>query len=82
MDIGVPELIIVLLIVLLLFGPERLGKTLGELGKGVRSFREGMSGKDDDKPAASNQVKADPVSPSSQVKAEPATKDSDKPSST
>lgn len=81
MDIGVPELIIVLLIVLLLFGPERLGKTLGELGKGVRSFREGLSGKEEDKAPASNQVKAEPASPSHQVKAESTTKDSDNPSS-
>ncbi len=70
MDIGAPELIIVLLIVLLLFGPERIGKTLGELGKGVRSFREGLSGKDDEKPAAAPEVKPDP-----------AAKDPDKPSS-
>ncbi len=69
MDIGVPELIIVLLIVLLLFGPERIGKTLGELGKGVRSFRDGLSGKDDEQAAASKQAEA-----------EPAVKDSDKPS--
>ncbi len=59
MDIGAPELIIVLLIVLLLFGPERIGKTLGELGKGVRSFRDGLSGKEDEKPGASPQVKTD-----------------------
>ncbi len=70
MDIGAPELIIVLLIVLLLFGPERIGKTLGELGKGVRSFRDGLSGKDEEKSAVATQAKT-----------ETAVKDSDKPSS-
>jgi len=65
MDIGAPELIIVLLIVLLLFGPERLGRTLGELGKGVRSFREGMSGKSDEKPAATTEAK--PEQPATDV---------------
>ena len=65
MDIGAPELIIVLLIVLLLFGPERLGRTLGELGKGVRSFREGMSGKSDEKPAATAEAK--PEQPATDV---------------
>ncbi len=70
MDIGAPELIIVLLIVLLLFGPERIGKTLGELGKGVRSFRDGLSGKDDDKAQAGSQSKPDPGA-----------KDGDKPAS-
>jgi sec-independent protein translocase protein TatA len=65
MDIGAPELIIVLLIVLLLFGPERLGRTLGELGKGVRSFREGMSGKAEDKQEPAAEVK--PESPAADV---------------
>ena len=48
MDIGVPELLIVLVVVLLLFGPGRISKTAGELGKGIRSFREGLTGKDDE----------------------------------
>ena len=47
MDIGVPELIIILVIVVLIFGPRRLGEVAGELGKGIRNFREGLSGKDD-----------------------------------
>ncbi len=54
MDIGVPELLIVLVVVLLLFGPGRISKTAGELGKGIRSFRDGLSGKnepDSDSPA-------------------------------
>jgi sec-independent protein translocase protein TatA len=49
-DFGLPELLIILVIVILLFGPGRLGKIAGELGKGIRSFREGISGgKDEDK---------------------------------
>jgi len=48
-DFGLPELLIVLVIVVILFGPGRIGKVAGELGKGIRSFREGMTGKDDDK---------------------------------
>jgi sec-independent protein translocase protein TatA len=48
MDIGAPELIIVLVIIVLLFGPNRIGKVAGELGKGLRSFRDGLSGKEEE----------------------------------
>lgn len=40
---GIWELVIVLVIVLLLFGPGRLGKIAGELGSGIRNFREGLN---------------------------------------
>jgi sec-independent protein translocase protein TatA len=46
-DLGVPELIIILVIILLLFGPGRLGKVAGEVGKGIRNFRDGLSGKNE-----------------------------------
>jgi sec-independent protein translocase protein TatA len=42
------EWIIILLIVVLVFGDGRLGKIGGELGSGIRSFREGLSGDDED----------------------------------
>jgi sec-independent protein translocase protein TatA len=42
-DIGWPELLIVLVIVVLIFGPGRIAKTMGEVGKGIRSFRETFS---------------------------------------
>ncbi len=45
---GVPELLILLAIVVLLFGVGRIGKIAGEFGKGIRAFREGLSG--DEKP--------------------------------
>jgi sec-independent protein translocase protein TatA len=44
MDIGVPELIIVLVIVLLIFGPGRIVKISRELGEGIRQFRQGWKG--------------------------------------
>ncbi len=41
---GGMEWVIVLLIVLLLFGPGRIGKIAGELGKSIKAFRDGLSG--------------------------------------
>ncbi len=49
---GAPELIIILVIILLLFGVGRIGKIAGELGKGIREFRTGLSGQDEQAPAA------------------------------
>lgn len=37
------EWIVILLIVLLLFGPGRIGKIAGELGRGIKAFREGLN---------------------------------------
>jgi sec-independent protein translocase protein TatA len=41
--LGPTELIIILVIVLLLFGPGRIAKIAGELGRGVRSFKDGIN---------------------------------------
>ena len=46
--IGIPELLILLLVLLLVFGPKRLPEMGRQLGKGMREFKESVSGKDDD----------------------------------
>lgn len=46
--LGPTELIIILVIVLLLFGPGRIAKIAGELGRGVRSFKDGINPESDD----------------------------------
>jgi sec-independent protein translocase protein TatA len=56
-DFGLPELLIILVIIVVLFGPGRIGKVAGELGKGIRSFKDGLAGKDDEEnPAAEEKV--------------------------
>jgi sec-independent protein translocase protein TatA len=47
--LGPLELVIILVIVLLLFGVGRIGRIAGELGGGIRSFRDGLKGSEDDK---------------------------------
>ena len=57
--LGLPrgaEWIVILLIVLLLFGPGRIGRIAGELGRGIKAFREGP-GKE--KPADEQTTDAD-----------------------
>jgi sec-independent protein translocase protein TatA len=39
----------ILLIVILIFGVGRISKVAGELGKGIRSFKDGLSGKAENK---------------------------------
>ena len=47
--IGVPELLLVLVIVILLFGVGRIGKIAGEIGSGIRNFRDGLKGDEEKK---------------------------------
>ena len=48
------EWIIILLIVVLLFGPGRIGKLSGEIGKSIKAFRDGLSGDKKDDATDSN----------------------------
>jgi sec-independent protein translocase protein TatA len=47
-NIGPLELAIVLIIALVIFGPKRLPDLGRSLGKGMREFKDSISGKDDD----------------------------------
>lgn len=42
-NIGVTELVIILLVVVLFFGGKKIPELMKGLGKGVKSFRQGMS---------------------------------------
>jgi sec-independent protein translocase protein TatA len=46
--IGIWELLILLLVLLLVFGPKRLPEMGRQLGKGMREYKESVSAKDDD----------------------------------
>ncbi len=43
-NLGPMELLLLLAILLLLMGPDRVGRLGPELGKAIRGFREGLSG--------------------------------------
>ena len=46
--IGAPEIIFIVLLVLLLFGGKKIPELMKGLGKGVRSFKQGMNEVEED----------------------------------
>ncbi len=46
--IGIPELLVILVIALVIFGPGKLPEIGGALGKGIRDFKKGFDGTDSD----------------------------------
>jgi len=55
--LGAPELLIVLVIVILIFGVGRIANIGGELGKGINAFRKGIKSDDEDKKPDEEQKK-------------------------
>ncbi len=51
--LGIPELLIILVIVLVIFGAGRLTEIMGALGKGIREFRK-AAGEDEPKPTSTS----------------------------
>lgn len=46
---GITELLIILVIVLVLFGVGRISKIAGEMGSGIRAFKDGLQGPEEEK---------------------------------
>ena len=45
-SLGLPELIVILVIILLIFGANRLGDIGSGLGKAIRGFKDSVTGKE------------------------------------
>jgi sec-independent protein translocase protein TatA len=65
-NIGLPEIAIVLVIVLVIFGPKRLPQLGRSLGSGMREFKDAVTGKSKDdheelEAATAPQVHKEPV---------------------
>ena len=43
LTVGWPEILLIVLIVLLLFGAKKIPELMKSMGKGVKSFKEGMN---------------------------------------
>ena len=58
--IGWPELVVVLVIVLLVFGVGKISKIAGELGSGIRAFKDGLSGGKDKETSDEEDTSSEP----------------------
>ena len=56
MRLGGWELVIVLAIVVIVFGVGRISKIGGELGSGIKAFKDGLQGEDEDEEEPSQET--------------------------
>lgn len=47
MRLGTMEIVIILVIVLLIFGPGRIVRVAGEMGKSIKAFKDGLSSEEE-----------------------------------
>ena len=74
-NIGLPEIAIVLVIVLVIFGPKRLPQLGRSLGSGMREFKDAVTGKN--KGDDPDEIEAPPPIPADRVTNASAPDDSD-----
>lgn len=48
MNIGLGQLLVILIIVLVVFGAGKMPQVMGDLGKGLKAFRDNLHGKDNE----------------------------------
>ena len=72
LGIGPLEIVIVLIIVLVIFGPKRLPDLGRSLGKGMREFKDSVSGKDDGDDEVDEVAELPPGEPAATTTATPA----------
>ena len=50
MRLGTTEIILIAVVILLLFGGKKIPELMNGLGRGLKSFKDGMNGKDEASP--------------------------------
>lgn len=61
--LGIWEILVILVIILVIFGAGKLPKVMGDLGKGIRSFKSGLKDAtaEDETPTPPKPITTDPV---------------------
>ena len=72
-NIGPLEIIVVLIIALIVFGPKRLPELGNSLGKGIREFKDSVTGENKDDDDDDDDVKAISASKATATPVEPST---------
>lgn len=72
MRLGMGEILLILAVVLLIFGPKKLPQLGEALGKGIRSFRKATTEREEEAPAAEQQRLPEGVAPAQAEQQKPA----------
>jgi sec-independent protein translocase protein TatA len=64
-EIGIAGLVVILIVALLVFGPKRLPEMGRSLGRGMREFKESVTGQDDQPELPARSTDEAPPPPSS-----------------
>lgn len=56
MGLSIWQILIVVLLLVLLFGRGKISELMGDMAKGIKSFKKGMAEDDDDEPATRGRV--------------------------
>lgn len=59
MGFSFANIIVILFIVLILFGAGKLPKVMGDLGKGIKNFKDALKEEDNNSSAQNNTISAD-----------------------
>ncbi len=61
MGLSLPHILLLALVVLLLFGGGRISGLMGDVAKGIKSFKKGMAEDEEDTPKPMTKIEAQPA---------------------
>ncbi len=61
-NLGGPEILVIALLIVLLFGAKKIPELMKGIGKGVKSFKQGMAEAEDEMKKAKDEINADDAS--------------------